>query len=243
LRPKPITGGRHWAVLSTWISLCSFSAGAHAPQIASALPPPVHLTSAEDHQRLLDLLHITALRRGPDGDPKSPNAANFDESKVAPYPSLPDPLVLKNGKKVASAQVWWWQRRQQIVEDFDSEIYGRVPKDVPAVHWEATSTTREDVAGEPVVTKKLLGHVDNSTYPLLTVDIQLTLSVPANATGPVPVMMEFGVSPEVLAAMRKRFSEAQWAAFTGNWPTFLTFASRCMKGPSTAPSSPANGKE
>jgi len=220
LRPKPFTGGRHWAVLSTWISLCSFSAGAQAPQNASALPPPAHLTSAEDHQRLLDLLHITALRRGPDGDPKSPNAANFDESKVAPYPSLPDPLVPKNGKKVASPQVWWSQRRPQIVEDFDSEIYGRVPKDVPAVHWEVTSTTREDVAGEPVVNKKLLGHVDNSTYPFLTVDIQLTLSVPANATGPVPVMMEFGVSPEVLAAMRKRFSEAQWAAFTGDGPTW-----------------------
>src|SRR5207248_6544762 len=28
--------------------------------------------------------------------------------------------------------------------------------------------------------------------PLITVDIQLTLTTPANATGPVPVMMEFG---------------------------------------------------
>ena len=64
------------------------------------------------------------------------------------------------------------------------------------------------------------GHVDNSSYPLIKVDIQLTLSTPANATGPVPVMMEFGLSPEFLAAMRKRFTEAQWAAFVGTGPTW-----------------------
>jgi len=34
--------------------------------------------------------------------------------------------------------------------------------------------------------------LDNSSYPQVTVDIQVTLSTPANATGPVPVIMEFG---------------------------------------------------
>ena len=47
----------------------------------------------------------------------------------------------------------------------------------------------------PVVTKQLVGHVDNSSYPLVTVDIQLTLTTPANASGPVPVIMEFGFGP------------------------------------------------
>ncbi|MCM3874580.1 MAG: hypothetical protein ND895_28130, partial [Pyrinomonadaceae bacterium] len=42
----------------------------------------------------------------------------------------------------------------------------------------------------PVITKKLVGHVDNSSYPQITVDIQLTLTTPANATGAVPVIME-----------------------------------------------------
>src|SRR5947208_363137 len=45
---------------------------------------------------------------------------------------------------------------------------------------------------EPIVTKQLVGHVDNSACPLITVDIQLTLTTPAAAIGPVPVMMEFG---------------------------------------------------
>ena len=36
------------------------------------------------------------------------------------------------------------------------------------------------------------GHVDNSSYPAINVDIQMTLVTPADATGPVPVMMMFG---------------------------------------------------
>ncbi|HVP10944.1 MAG TPA: acetylxylan esterase, partial [Phycisphaerae bacterium] len=44
----------------------------------------------------------------------------------------------------------------------------------------------------PVITKKLVGHVDNSADPDITVDIGLTLTTPAKATGPVPVMLQFG---------------------------------------------------
>src|SRR6202140_3309521 len=156
-------------------------------------PAPIQLTAQEDLQRLMDLLHITSLRRGADGrNTQAPNAANYDESKANPYPKLPDPLVLKNGKKVTTAAMWWNQRRPEIVEDFDREIYGRMPKETPKVKWEVTSTTNATNGDVPIVTKQLVGHVDNSSYPPVTVDIQLTLTTPANATGPVPVMMEFG---------------------------------------------------
>jgi len=60
------------------------------------------------------------------------------------------------------------------------------------VKWEVTSTKREMNGDVPVITKQLVGHVDNSSYPLITVDIQLTLTTPASATRPVPVIMEFG---------------------------------------------------
>jgi hypothetical protein len=183
-------------------------------------PPVVHLTAEQDHQRLLDLQHISSLRRGPDGDPKSPNAANFDESKVTPNLNLPDPLVLNNGTKVTTAEMWWKERRPEIVELFDREIYGRIPKNLPEVNWEVISTSTEENNGIPVVTKKLVGHIDNSTYPPISVDIQLTLTVPAKAGGPVPVMMEFGLSPEVMEALRKRLSEAQRAALMGNGPSW-----------------------
>jgi hypothetical protein len=158
-----------------------------------AAPPPAPLTSQEDHQRMMDLLHITSLRPGADGrNPKAPNAANYDEAKANPYPKLPDPLVLKNGRKVKKAAAWWKQRRPEIVEEFDREIYGRVPKDTPKVKWEVIDTAKESKGDVPVVTKQLTGHVDNSSYPAITVDIKLSLTTPANAAGPVPVIMELG---------------------------------------------------
>jgi len=156
---------------------------------------------------MMDLLHITSLQRGTDGDPKSPNAANYDESKANPYPNLPDPLLLKNGKKVTTAQMWWDERRPEIVEDFDREIYGRVPKNTPKVNWEVVSTTKEMNGEIPVITKKIIGHLDNSSYPLVSVNIDLTLTTPAKASGPVPVMMEFSLSAEVMAALAKRFPQ------------------------------------
>jgi hypothetical protein len=35
--------------------------------------------------------------------------------------------------------------------------------------------------------------VDNSAYPQVTIEIQLSLTTPTNAAAPVPVIMEFGL--------------------------------------------------
>jgi hypothetical protein len=182
--------------------------------------PPVQLTAQQDHQRMMDLLHIHSLRRGPDGDPNSPHAANFDESKVGAYPPPPEPLVLNNGTRVSTANMWWRQRRPQLVEAFDREVYGRVPRHTPAVAWTVISTRDEQIGDRAAVTRKLVGHVDNSAYPLISVEIQLTLTIPAHATGPVPVIMEFSLSDGALAAIKQHFTEAQWAAFVGSGPSW-----------------------
>jgi peptidoglycan/xylan/chitin deacetylase (PgdA/CDA1 family) len=146
----------------------------------------------DDHKNMLQQLGITTLRPGANGnDPKAPNAANYDEAKANPYPDLPDALTFKNGKKVSTAKDWW-KRRKEIEEDFDREIYGVTPKNTPKVNWEVIST-KDTMNGEyPVRIKSLIGHVDNSLYPKIKVDIQLTLATPLNATKPVPVIMEFG---------------------------------------------------
>src|SRR4030042_5298403 len=160
---------------------------------ALPLPPPVQLTTEQDHKRIMALLNITSLRPGSDGmNPQSPNYANYDELKANPYPNLPDPLVLKNGQKVTTAETWWNQRRPEIVEDFDREIYGWVPKDTPKGNWKGIGTTTEENSDVPTITKGLVGPVDNSSYPLIAVDIQLTLTTPADASGSVPVIMQFG---------------------------------------------------
>jgi hypothetical protein len=101
-------------------------------------------------------------------------------------------LTLTNGKKVTTSEVWWNQRRPQIVEDFEREVLGRVPRDVPAVKWTVTNTVQTMVGSYPVVAKQLIGHVDNSSYPSINVDIQMTLVTPVNAKAPLPVMMMFG---------------------------------------------------
>jgi hypothetical protein len=148
-----------------------------------------------DYNQMLGQLGITTIRPGASSNAKAPNAANYDESKANPYPDLPDPLTLKNGKKVTTAKMWWKKRRAEIVEDFDREIYGRLPKVLPKVTWEVISTTNDKNGDFPIIIKKLTGHVDNSSYPSITVDIQLTLVIPANATSPVPVIMQFGNAP------------------------------------------------
>lgn len=163
--------------------------------LTNAVPPAdpgrVQSAAAQDHQRMMDLLKITSLRRGRDGNnPKSPFYANYDEAKANPFPVLPDPLTLKNGGKVATALMWWSQRRAEIVEDFDREIFGRVPKRTPKVTWEVTGTTRETNGAFPVITKQLVGRVDNASCSQISVSLQLSLTTPADATNPVPVILQ-----------------------------------------------------
>jgi hypothetical protein len=78
------------------------------------------------------------------------------------------------------------------VEDFEREVLGRIPKNAPKVTWKVTKTAEAKIGGRSVIGKQLLGHVDDSADPDIKVDIQMTLVVPADAKGPVPVMMMFG---------------------------------------------------
>lgn len=137
------------------------------------------------------MLKISALRPGPSGNPSALDAANADESKAGAY-TLPDPLRFKDGTKLTEARQWNRRRRAELFEDFDREVYGRVSKVTPKVTWTVIETTKETKGTVPTVTKKLVGHVDNSAYSAVNVDIQLTLTTPENATKPAPVIMEFG---------------------------------------------------
>src|ERR1035441_3805390 len=167
------------AVLALVLSAATRLAGQAAPTPHPA-PTPEQLAmraaAEQDHQRMMNLLGIKELRPGSVYDSKSPNLTNYDESKANVYPSLPDPLLLKSGKRVTSAKLWWTKCRPEIVEDFDREILGRVPANLPKVTWEVVSTTEEKNGDVAVVTKRLTGHVDNSAYPAIKVDIDPTLS-------------------------------------------------------------------
>jgi hypothetical protein len=169
-------------------------AGAGSARAQNAAPPPVTFTAEQDHQNMMDQLGIKALRPGPSGDEHAPNHANYDESLANPYPNLPDPLTLahNNGMKVTTAQEWWEQRRAQIVGLYEQYVYGRIPDNVPKVTWTVAAVDHETIGFRPVIAKELIGHVDNSAYPAIKVDIHMMLVTPLGAKGPVPVLMMFG---------------------------------------------------
>ena len=147
-------------------------------------------TAAQDHQQMMDQLGIRTLRPGPSGNEQDPNHANYDETKANPFPKLPDVLTLENGRQLTTREAWG-KRRGEIVELFEREVYGRVPRNVPTVTWTVTATDTGTVAGHRVIGKQLVGHVDNSAYPAITVDIPATLVVPADARTRVPLMIMF----------------------------------------------------
>jgi hypothetical protein len=156
-------------------------------------PEPLNWTTQQDHRNMMEQLGITRLRPGPSGQPGATNSANYDPAKANPYPDLPELLTLKNGTKVTTADQWWQQRRPEIVEDFEREVVGRVPKDVPRVTWSVISNVVGGVVGNLEANgRRLIGHVDNSACPAITVDLRLTVVTPARAKGPVPVLMMFG---------------------------------------------------
>jgi hypothetical protein len=167
---------------------------AMSPRVLQAqTPEPSNWTTQQDHKNMMEQLGITRLRPGPSGNANATNVANYDPAKANPFPDLPDPLQTKNGQKVTTADQWWKVRRPEIVEEFEREVFGRVPKNVPQVTWTVVTQATDRVVGtNPVVAKQLVGHVDNSACPSIKVALPLTLVTPANAKGPVPVLMMFG---------------------------------------------------
>ena len=158
----------------------------------SSPAPPVTYTAEQDHQNMMDQLGIKALRPGPSGNENAPNHANYDESKANPYPKIPDPLTMNDGKKVTTPEMWWKMRRPELVEMFSKYVYGRVPNNVPNVKWEVNTVDHEMIGFTPVIAKDVEGIVDNSSYPAINVRIHMMEVLPARAQGPVPVLMMFG---------------------------------------------------
>ena len=136
----------------------------------------------DDHQNMMDQIGVHAIRPGP--NPR--DQTTFDEAKSNPYAdSMPDVLKMKDGTKVTAA-AQWPARRAEIVEDFEREVYGRIPGDVPAVTWQVTATTHGTSGNVATVTRTLVGHVDNSAAPEISVEIQASVTVPEKVSGSGP---------------------------------------------------------
>src|SRR5919109_4929 len=108
-----------WIACSVLLLLALAAAGATGTLRGQQRGNPA--ARIEDHQNMMAQLGIRKLRPGPSGNESDPNHANYDEATANPFPDLPDVLMLKNGRKVTSADMWWKQRRPEILEDFDRE--------------------------------------------------------------------------------------------------------------------------
>src|SRR6267154_793372 len=74
--------------------------------------------------------------------PFGPAGANYDESKVPTY-TLPDALVMADGRKVTDAKTWTEKRRPELLKLFETYVYGKTPVGRPAhMTWEVVSEDR-----------------------------------------------------------------------------------------------------
>jgi hypothetical protein len=142
----------------------------------------------DDYQNMLDQLGIKKVRKGRDARVKDTSS----EATANPYKNtMPELLTFKDGTKVKAA-AQWPKRRAEIVEDFEREVYGRIPKNVPKVTWKVISTDEGESGGIATVTRAFAGEVDNSAFPKIKVTIEARFTVPKHAAGKVPIILQFG---------------------------------------------------
>lgn len=118
---------------------------------------------------------------------------NYDESKVPSY-TLPDPLILQNGKKVDSAEKWIKERRPEILELFETEQFGKVPdrNNISFDVFESGTLVFDKKAIRKQVT--IYFTEDTSNYKA-----DLLIYLPAKRNGPVPLFLQISFSPNSLA--------------------------------------------
>ena len=169
--------------LSSLISLLALAVAASNATGQAVSPAPKNWTAEEDHRQMMEQLGITALRPGPSGNEQDPNHANYDESKANPFPKLPDVLTLRNGSEGHDAHNGR-ARRAEIVEDFEREVFGRVPK-----KCQSRVEGHGDGYGHARRTCSALRASSSATStirrsPPITVDIAMTLVFPPTPTTP-----------------------------------------------------------
>jgi len=167
-------------------------AGLPAAAQEGALQETRQWTTADDHKDMMRQLGIRALRPGRSPNEKAPNAANYDEARANPFPDYPELLRLKDGRAVASPEMWWKLRRPEIVEDFEREVYGRVPANAPRIEWRVVRQAEDKAGPFPVLARELRGRADNSACPQIEVEIQMVVVTPKWVKQPVPLMILFG---------------------------------------------------
>lgn len=155
--------------------------------VRSSLPLALFSTLicvAPSHGQVADVPNARAIAGIP---------VNNIEANVPPY-TLPELLELSNGQPVRDARTWMNQRRPEIVKFYEEQVYGRIPATAPKVTWSVAKVDRTALGGTAIM-KELVGRMGGPDGPAINV----TLYTPANARGPVPVLVGFQFGPRPAA--------------------------------------------
>lgn len=109
---------------------------------------------------------------------------NYDETKVGTY-TLPDPLLLENGKRVKEGKTWWTKRRPQIVSLFETQQYGKAPGRPAAESFDVFDKGTPALNGKAIRKQVLIYLTANHSGPA----IQLLEYLPPDAKKPVPMFL------------------------------------------------------
>jgi hypothetical protein len=111
---------------------------------------------------------------------------NYDEALVGNY-TLPDPLLLLNGKPVRDAKTWNENRRPEIVRLFEENQYGRAPGHPAGMTFEVFDKGTPAFDGKAVRRQVTIHFSAEHKMDLL-------LYLPARATKPVPLLLNASFS-------------------------------------------------
>jgi hypothetical protein len=114
---------------------------------------------------------------------------NYDEARVGTY-TLPDPLLLANGKPVRDAKTWNEKRRAEIVGLFEENQYGRSPGRPAAMSFDVFDKGTPALDGKATRRQVTIYFSADKAGPKM----DLLVYLPASATGPVPLLLNLGFS-------------------------------------------------
>ena len=109
-----------------------------------------------------------------------PAYIHTDPAKVPAY-TLPDALTMQDGRKVGTPAQWYEERRPELLELFETEMYGKAPGPVADMRWEIAEE------GPALDGKALRRQVRVFFAPHKYITVLMYL--PADAHGPVPAFL------------------------------------------------------
>jgi hypothetical protein len=119
--------------------------------------------------------------------------ANYDEAKVGTY-TLPDPLKMADGTDVRDVKTWTQKRRPEIMKAFETQQFGRVPSRASGTRFDVVEKDTPTLEGAALRRQVRITLSSDPTAPR----IDLLVYLPANANGPVPMLLNVSFNPNSL---------------------------------------------